>query len=60
MFCGGAAVVALLAAAGWITRSTHPLVNVPFYFVFGQVAAAVGLWRGITGRQSVLWAKANR
>ncbi len=50
------ALAALRWATGWDSR---PL-NACFYFLFGQAAILRGLWRGATGRQSVLWAKANR
>ena len=49
-------LAAFRAIAGW----AHPLFNTPFYFLFAQVALIVGLWRGLLGRQSVLWAKADR
>lgn len=38
----------------------RPILNAPFYFVFGQISIAVGLLKGLFGRQTVLWAKANR
>jgi cellulose synthase/poly-beta-1,6-N-acetylglucosamine synthase-like glycosyltransferase len=42
--------------SGWKSR----LVSLPFYFLFGQMAAGIGLLRGFAGKQSVLWAKENR
>lgn len=56
----GVAALVLLAGARWATGWSHPLLNAPFYFLFGQVAVLVGLWRGVRGTQSVMWAKANR
>jgi cellulose synthase/poly-beta-1,6-N-acetylglucosamine synthase-like glycosyltransferase len=56
----GFALLGLLAAVRALTGWSHPLFTAPFYFLFGQVALAVGLLKGVTGRQSVLWAKANR
>lgn len=52
--------VALLALVRWLTGFSSPVLNVPFYFLFSQIAMAIGLWRGLAGRQSVLWEKANR
>ncbi|HLN03587.1 MAG TPA: glycosyltransferase family 2 protein [Bryobacteraceae bacterium] len=56
----GFAFLAVLAMVRMLTRWTNPFLDAPFYFLFGQVAATVGLIRGITGRQSVLWKKADR
>lgn len=53
----GAALLALLrAVTGWQAR----LLDVPFYFLFGQAAHLIGLLKGAAGRQSVLWDKASR
>ncbi|HEY7392511.1 MAG TPA: glycosyltransferase family 2 protein [Bryobacteraceae bacterium] len=49
-----------LAALQLVWRSGNRLLSVPFYFLFGQAAVGLGLVRGITGRQSVLWAKQDR
>jgi poly-beta-1,6-N-acetyl-D-glucosamine synthase len=49
-----------LAACELVWRSRSRLLTVPFYFLFGQIAVGWGLVRGITGQQSVLWAKENR
>ncbi len=35
------------------------LVNAIFYFCFANLAALVGFWRYVTGRQPVTWAKAR-
>jgi cellulose synthase/poly-beta-1,6-N-acetylglucosamine synthase-like glycosyltransferase len=54
---GAALLMALLrAATGWRNR----LLDVPFYFLFGQAAHLIGLLKGVAGRQSVLWEKASR
>jgi len=57
---GAFAVLSALALIRWLTRWANPFLDAPFYFLFGQVAAGVGLIRGITGSQSVLWKKADR
>lgn len=57
---GVTAVLMVIAALRWITKTSSTLFNIPFYFVFSQLAVAVGLCRGLAGRQSVLWDKANR
>lgn len=57
---GGFAVLVSLALVRLLTRWANPLLDAPFYFLFGQVASSVGLIRGITGKQSVLWKKADR
>ena len=57
---GGFAVLAVLGLVRMLTRWTNPFLDAPFYFLFGQVAAAFGLIRGVTGSQSVLWKKADR
>lgn len=54
------AVAAILAIVRLRTNSRHPLLSAAFYFVFGQVATAYGLAKGLVGRQTVLWAKVNR
>jgi cellulose synthase/poly-beta-1,6-N-acetylglucosamine synthase-like glycosyltransferase len=56
----GVSAIALLAAVRKTTGWSTPLLNVPYYFLFGQIAVLIGLWRGVRGSQSVLWAKANR
>ncbi|MFN7925667.1 MAG: glycosyltransferase family 2 protein [Bryobacteraceae bacterium] len=56
----GFAVIAALALVRWLTGLSNALLNTPFYFLFGQVAVARGLVRGVLGTQSVLWEKAKR
>ncbi len=51
-----AALAVLRAVKAWI----HPATNWAFYFLFGQAATSWGLIQGMLGRQSVLWAKADR
>jgi poly-beta-1,6-N-acetyl-D-glucosamine synthase len=41
------------------TRS-NKVLDAPFYFLFGQIAVAIGLMKGIAGKQTVLWSKVNR
>lgn len=55
-----AAAILLLAALRFITGWTHSVLSAPFYFVLGQIALAIGLFKGFAGLQTVLWAKANR
>lgn len=52
--------LALLAGLRAATGRRLPFLNAPFYFLFTQAALLTGLVKGVTGRQSVLWAKANR
>jgi len=54
------ALAGILTLIRWLTGLSSPVLNVPFYFVFSQIAMGIGLWHGLTGRQSVLWQKANR
>jgi cellulose synthase/poly-beta-1,6-N-acetylglucosamine synthase-like glycosyltransferase len=56
------AAAALLAAAllGMVVGRRWMPLNGAFYFVFSQVAIAWGFLKGLTGRQSVFWAKKNR
>jgi biofilm PGA synthesis N-glycosyltransferase PgaC len=56
----GVGGIILLAVIGLITGSKNTLFSAPFYFLFGEVAIAVGLLKGFTGHQTVLWAKADR
>jgi poly-beta-1,6-N-acetyl-D-glucosamine synthase len=56
----GSFLLAVLALVRWRNPIDHRMLNIPYYFVFGQAAVLYGLWRGATGRQSVLWAKVNR
>jgi poly-beta-1,6-N-acetyl-D-glucosamine synthase len=56
----GFALASLMAALRLYTRLSHPILTASFYFLFGQVATACGLLKGIAGRQSVLWVKVNR
>lgn len=52
----GAALALLRAVTGWRAR----LLDMPFYFFFGQGAHLIGLLKGAAGKQSVLWEKASR
>jgi hypothetical protein len=54
------AVLTALALLKLVTGWKHPVLNAPFYFLFGEVAMAIGLVKGLAGTQTVLWAKANR
>jgi|ERR1700722_2340037 len=54
------AIFVLLALLGLITSWPSAIFSAPFYFLFGQVATTVGLLKGISGTQSVLWKKIDR
>jgi cellulose synthase/poly-beta-1,6-N-acetylglucosamine synthase-like glycosyltransferase len=56
----GFALLSSAAVLRMLSRRTHRALDAPFYFLFGQIAAGIGLIKGITGTQSVLWAKADR
>jgi biofilm PGA synthesis N-glycosyltransferase PgaC len=60
MVLAGFVLVSLLSIVRLALRLSHPLLNLPFYFTFGIVAMGIGLLKGATGTQTVLWAKANR
>ncbi|HNL40594.1 MAG TPA: hypothetical protein PKH43_15690, partial [Saprospiraceae bacterium] len=50
-----------MAWFGWLAeRRRWPklkIVSVPYFFVSGNLAALIGLYRYVTGRQSVTWQK---
>jgi cellulose synthase/poly-beta-1,6-N-acetylglucosamine synthase-like glycosyltransferase len=53
----------LLALGGWLARhraTSNKWLLIPFYFTFMNLASFAGLYRYVTGRQSVLWEKAAR
>lgn len=56
----GFLLVSSLAILRLLTGWKHRLLSGPFYFMFGQAALTWGLMKGLAGRQTVLWAKANR
>jgi len=56
----GFSATALLALVRAITGWQARVLDVPFYFLFGQCAHLIGLVKGAAGRQSVLWEKASR
>lgn len=51
-----------LALCGWLSQSLRQWmpVYVPYYFCAVNMAAAIGLWRYLLGRQSVTWHKVQR
>ena len=51
-----------LALCGWLSQSLRRWmpVYVPYYFCAVNMAAAIGLWRYLLGRQSVTWHKVQR
>lgn len=56
----GFALLIIAAALRMLLRHTHRALDAPFYFLFGEIAAGIGLIKGLAGTQSVLWAKADR
>lgn len=60
IFASGQIFFYLAALAGLSRRSSHRLLRVPAYFLLTNLAALAGLLRFLTGRQSVLWEKAQR
>lgn len=56
----GSLILSLAAGLRVVSKRSHRGLDGAFYFVFGQVAAAVGIIKGLSGKQSVLWVKANR
>ncbi|MEO5998456.1 MAG: glycosyltransferase family 2 protein [Chitinophagaceae bacterium] len=53
----------VLAIAGWnlaAGRTKNRLLQIPYYFVFMNLAVFMGLFRIITKKQSVVWQKVNR
>lgn len=56
----GTGVLAALAFLRLLTGWDHPIFSAPFFFLFMQVALAIGLLKGARGQQSVLWVKADR
>jgi poly-beta-1,6-N-acetyl-D-glucosamine synthase len=51
-----------LALCGWVSESLRRWmpVYVPYYFCAVNMAAVIGLWRYLLGRQSVIWHKVQR
>jgi len=56
----GMSAIAVLALAGWLTKSRSLLLSAPLYFLLGEIAIAIGFLKGLAGLQTVLWAKENR
>lgn len=56
----GFASLCALAALRLVTGWKNAALSGAFYFLFGLVAVAIGLLKGIAGAETVLWAKANR
>jgi cellulose synthase/poly-beta-1,6-N-acetylglucosamine synthase-like glycosyltransferase len=57
---GGFLLLSVAAGLRMLLNRSHRAIDAAFYFLFGQIAAGIGLVKGLTGTQSVLWAKANR
>ncbi len=52
-----------LAGLGWLAEKTGRAARIPaavYYVVSGNFSSLHGLWRLLSGRQSVLWEKAQR
>lgn len=60
LLVAGFLLMGSLALFRLVTGWKHPVVSAPFYFLFGQTALAWGMVKGLTGQQTVLWAKADR
>jgi cellulose synthase/poly-beta-1,6-N-acetylglucosamine synthase-like glycosyltransferase len=62
MAFGTQSVFYSLALCGWVSQTLRRWmpVYVPYYFCAVNMAAAVGLWRYLLGRQSVTWQKVQR
>jgi cellulose synthase/poly-beta-1,6-N-acetylglucosamine synthase-like glycosyltransferase len=56
----GIGFLTILAFGRLLTGWKYTVFSAPFYFLFGEIALAVGLVKGFTGLQTVLWAKADR
>lgn len=50
----------LLAVWGVFSRGVSWLATVPSYFCMANIAAAVGIYRGMLGRESVTWRRVAR
>ena len=56
-----AALLMASGLAGCIPRvRRYRVISIAHYFCLVQVAALIGLLRGLTGRQSVLWRRFER
>jgi len=52
-----------LALTGWFlsySKKQFVLFGIPFYIVFMHAAMLTGLFRYLSGKQTVLWEKAQR
>lgn len=61
-FVGQLAVYGL-AALGWLAEKRQKKAKIPaaaYYIVSGNFSSLLGLWRLLSGKQSVLWEKARR
>ncbi len=56
----GTVCLTVLALLRLITGSKRVVFSAPFYFLFGQVTLAIGLYKGLAGQQTVLWSKVDR
>jgi len=50
----------ILGLIGFLTGASTYILSIPFYFCMQNAATLVGIWRGLTDRQSVMWNKAER
>jgi biofilm PGA synthesis N-glycosyltransferase PgaC len=52
----------LLAGAGWLSPKIRrwPICYVPYYFCAVNLAATLGAWRYLRGRQAITWQKVSR
>jgi hypothetical protein len=54
----GTAILIATAFARFVLK--NKIADAAFYFVLGQVALVIGLFKGLAGMQSVMWAKVDR
>ncbi|MBK7175920.1 MAG: glycosyltransferase family 2 protein [Chloroflexi bacterium] len=59
----GQLAVYMLAGLGWLAEKRQKKAKIPaaaYYIVSGNFSSLQGLWRLLSGKQSVLWEKARR
>jgi cellulose synthase/poly-beta-1,6-N-acetylglucosamine synthase-like glycosyltransferase len=61
-FTGLQSLFYLLAGAGWLNTRIRrwPLCYIPYYFCAVNLAATLGAWRFLRGRQAITWQKVSR
>jgi biofilm PGA synthesis N-glycosyltransferase PgaC len=61
-FTGVQALFYLLSVAGWLSARMRrwPFCYIPYYFCAVNLAATLGVWRFLRGRQAITWQKVSR